>query len=154
VLFSAGVIASGLFAACLPAVFSAVLASAPAAPPVERQCTKMDCSDQLMIRLRSLDGRPPTDIDIEMNIDGNAVTCKPNPSGGQTNPFQCEQNVTVVHQEFQRCRGSICKGTGSFEQIIEIPSTPKRVPQYERVRPNGRGCLPVCRQATRTWRYH
>ena len=130
----------------------------------------MDCSDQLMIRLRSLDGQPPTDVDIELNIDGNAVTCKPNPSGGQTNPFQCEQNVTVAHQELQRCRGSVCKGTGSFEQIIEISSTPKRVrlrvkhggrvlgartfvPQYARVRPNGRGCLPVCRQATRTWRY-
>lgn len=163
-------VAAGLFTAILAAFFSAVAGSAAPAPAIERHCTKMDCADQLTIRLRSSDGQPPRDVEIEIDIDGKTVTCKPNPSAGQTNPFQCEQNVIVTHQEIQRCRGADCRGTGSFEQSIEIPSTPRRVrvrvkhgervlgaktfvSQYARVHPNGPGCAPVCRQAKRTWRY-
>jgi hypothetical protein len=143
--------------------------SLSARPDVHR-CTKMDCSDRLTIRLRASDGSPTPELTIDLDLDGTRVSCiaparqdgEPRPCGGQ--------NVAVTRQEVQHCRAAGCRGTGAFEDAIEVTATPRRVrvqvsqggrllgetsflPRYARVRPNGRGCPPVCRQAAKIWRY-
>jgi hypothetical protein len=142
------------------------------AQPSERNCTKRGCDDHLLIHLRAADGHPPNDVEIEFNIDGQIVTCKPDPAGAEAKAdvFQCGQGVTILYQELQHCHGTVCQGTGSFEQTIEILSTPRRVlvtvtqsgrplgkrtfvSRYTRYRPNGPGCNPICRQSEKTWRY-
>ena len=138
------------------------------APAAEKICTKMGCEDQLTLSLRSSKEQHPQ-IAIELEIDGKAVTCEP-PRGEDTETMPCGENVTVTHQEIQRCKAGSCEGTGKYEQSIEIATTPKRVrvrvkegekvlrkktfvPTYARVRPNGRGCPPVCRQVKLVWQY-
>jgi hypothetical protein len=153
------------------AVIAALLLSgaAPAPAPAEKVCTKMDCADQVTIDVRTSDGQPPRDLEIELKIDGKPVTCPP-PAGDPAETRTCAENVTLTYQEIRRCKGADCQGTGTFEHALVITGTPKRVqlqleqgdqvlakkvvaPSYGRVRPNGPGCPPVCRQATRTWRY-
>jgi hypothetical protein len=126
----------------------------------------MGCADQLTIRLRPSRARPPGMV-IELDIDGKTVSCAVPAAADETH--QCDDGVTVTHQEIQRCRAEICRGTGSFEEVMEISSTPRRVrvrvkqgerllgqrsfvSRYARVRPNGPRCPPVCRQARSTWR--
>jgi hypothetical protein len=145
------------------ALLVALLAGAPPAPG----CTKIGCVDQLTIRLRSSRARPPGAMVIELDIDGKTVSCVVPAGVDETRP--CDDSVTVTHQEIQRCRGERCRGTGAFEEVMEISATPKRVrvrvkhderllgqrsfvSRYARVRPNGRRCPPVCRQAQSTWR--
>jgi hypothetical protein len=141
-------------------VVLALLAGEPPPPG----CTKIGCSDQLTIRLRSR-ARPGTVVHLD--IDGKAVKCVLPAGVDQTH--QCDEGVTVTHQEVQRCRAGSCRGTGVFEEVLEIVATPRRVrvrvvqdqqvlgqrtlvSRYARVRPNGRRCPPVCRQAQSTWR--
>jgi hypothetical protein len=129
-------------------------------------CTKMGCVDQLTIRLRPSRARPGTMV-IELDIDGKTVRCVVPAGADETRP--CDDSVTVTHQELQRCRAELCRGTGSFEEVLEIGATPRRVRvrvkqdqrllgqrsfvfRYARVRPNGQRCPPVCRQAQSTWR--
>ena len=157
-------------AGLLLAFFSASDASPAAPPSSERNCTKRGCDDHLLIHLRAADGHPPVEVEIELNIDGRIVTCKPDPAGAEANALQCGEGVIVLYQELQHCEGTICRGTESFEQTIEILSTPRRVllkvsqsgrllgkktfvSRYKRYRPNGAGCNPICRQSEKTWRY-
>ena len=154
------------------AVIAVVLLS-EAAPVRERVstkiCTKMDCADQVTINVRASDGQPPRDLAVELNIDGKVVSC-PAPAGDPAETRTCAENVTLTYQEIRRCRGADCQGTGAFEHALVITGAPRRVrleieqgakvlarkvvaPSYGRVRPNGPGCPPVCRQAIRTWRY-
>jgi hypothetical protein len=158
------VVAAGVLMAFLAAV-------APASPsPVHRRCTKMGCADQLTIRLRSSDGRPRAGMVIELELDGTIVSCVvPDRGDGDLRPCD-DGTVTVTHQEIQHCRVAGCRGTGKFEESVEIVATPRRVrvrvkegerqvgemsfvARYARVRPNGPGCSPLCRQARRTWQY-
>ncbi|HXI58966.1 MAG TPA: hypothetical protein VNO55_23025 [Polyangia bacterium] len=147
---------------------SALLATAP--QPSEKNCTKRGCDDHLLIHLRAGDGHPPNDVALEFNIDGQVVTCRPSAAGAGASAFQCGEGVTVLYQELQHCRHNVCQGTGSFEQTIEILSTPRKVlmtvtqsgrllgkktfvSRYTPYRPNGPGCNPICRQSEKTWRY-
>jgi hypothetical protein len=76
----------------------------------------------------------------------------------------------VAQQEIQHCRAAGCENTGRFEVLVSIAAAPRRVRlrleqdqrllgeklfvvRYARVRPNGPGCPPTCRQAHRIWQH-
>jgi hypothetical protein len=117
-------------------------------------------------------------VQVDLDIDGTVVRCRPTWSGeGEGGVHQCNPDVSLTHQEIRECRtvssphgtSSECKGTGKFEHLLEIRSTPRRVkvvvkqgdrplgervlePTYEQYTPNGPGCQPVCKQAKDTWK--
>jgi hypothetical protein len=151
------------------AVLVAVLDAAGGSSPVGRRCTKMGCEDQVTVRLRSSDGPPRRGVVIELQLDGKTVSCTVDDQRSEARPCD-DQTVTITHQEIQQCRAAGCRGTGRFEELIEIVATPRRLrvrveqgeqllgetsflAHYTHVRPNGSGCSPVCRQATRIWQY-
>jgi hypothetical protein len=149
---------------------AAPVAGARGAPrQCTKPCTKMDCEDLLTISLRTASGRPVPSLVIEMDLDGESVTCAP-AALGTSQPQPCDGRIAVTQQEIQHCRASGCQNTGRFEGLITITATPKRVrvrvkqgqrllgerlfvSHYARVRPNGPGCPPVCRQARRIWQH-
>jgi hypothetical protein len=143
-----------------------------------QHCTMMDCSDQVALSLRAPDGRPPKEnLRIEIDADGKTVSCVPTWSAeGEGGTHQCSDEVAVTHQEIRDCKevklehgtSVECKGTGKFENLVEIRSTPRRLrvvvkqndrqiaektldPKYEQLTPNGPGCPPTCRQSRTTW---
>jgi hypothetical protein len=151
----------------------AVVLSWAAPAGAARRCTKMGCTDALTIHLRTADGQAPADLVIELDLDGRPVTCKAPPIGGG-GTIPCEggdgEEITRTREEIRICGAAGCRGTGATEEVLEIAATPRRVrvrlrqgdrpvaektfaPSYVVRRPNGPGCPPLCRQATRTWRY-
>lgn len=137
-----------------------------------RMCTLMGCLNQATITIRHADGTPPA-LALSLELDGDLVEC---PAPRQAAIESCASFVTTEQREVQICReernGNAvsyqCQGTGQFEQLVTIQSTPQRIklvvqdgsqvgsqrviePVYQRVRPNGDGCEPVCSQAAEEW---
>jgi hypothetical protein len=144
-------------------------ASLRAGATCSKPCTKMDCEDRLTVSLRAFDGLLPREVALELDVDGERLTCAL-PDLASAEPHACSPQIAVTGQEIQPCRPAGCKGTNRFERLITIAGHPKRVrvrvkhgaqvigerlfvARYVRVRPNGPGCPPVCQQARKIWQY-
>jgi hypothetical protein len=144
-------------------------ASLRAGATCSKPCTKMDCEDRLTVSLRAFDGLLPREVALELEVDGQRLTCAL-PDLASAEPHACSPQIAVTGQEIQPCRPAGCKGTNRFERLITIAGHPKRVrvrvkhgaqvigerlfvARYVRVRPNGPGCPPVCQQARKIWQY-
>ena len=139
---------------------------------LETSCVLRYCADGLEIRLSDLHQTPPQQLPhIELIVDGKHVHCM---SGGAANPngvhnFCSDGHVLLSISEREGCdpyhHGQYHPECLS-DVVIWIPGTPKHVdahlvartmsevtvlPSYQRVRPNGDNCEPVCQVAKYSW---
>lgn len=131
-------------------------------------CTLRYCTDGLEIRLSDTHPTPPQQLPhIELIVDGKRVDCMggaaATPNGVSTSCSNGRVRLGISEREgcdpydHPECLSDV---------VIWIPGTPKHVdaqllgrtmskvtvlPSYQRVRPNGDNCEPVCEVAKYSW---
>jgi hypothetical protein len=143
-----------------------------------KACTLIGCADNFTATAQRADGSIPDGAHrIEVLADGVTLKCAFTlPLAGTAQPT-CDAGLTVTVVPAQICiqtqggsgSSSTCNAIpGKFVETVTLPGVPGQVhvwqyvddaaildaavaPQYQDSRPNGPGCLPVCRQASVAW---
>ena len=113
-----------------PAVVVWACASTPEHADAPRACTRIGCESGLGIRVEGATGPVRIELDTGEGAEVREAECAPDRPCVAFFPGRTPDSATV--------------------RVVAGPRVVTRElrPEYERVRPNGPGCPPVCRQAT------